>query len=1256
MDLNVHPYYDDHEEQYAKKYKQLLFNPGRALQGRELTQLQSLLNDKNSANMNTIFKNGGLVEGCALSLSVPENYIVYDAIFLNADNSFNSVLKDLTVFFAEDDVINIVDTDNNDALSLTVVSVTANKVVVSGTTITDETMTEGMMFTKDENKAYLSTGLIYHNGEVQKVEAQSLVITKSGTEKFGLKVSESVVTYITDDTLTDPASGYDNYNLPGADRLKREWLFVQDDADMQEYFVVVDGVLVSESANPEWNKILQTMAERTYDESGDYIVNGLFLSVLENADSSLITYELSSGRAYIQGYPINLIVPLRIAIDTSQDNDTITNEAQSYVTGTTNYTLYEPYFKSITTVTGTIQVDSIAIVKGSPGTSDDYLDTGDATTYSNITDVTWVSDASDGSAPYTFGDDYTYDGNDINWSPAGTEPSTGATYYARIQYIKVLVPTTDYSTAVNSSDSDYTDLVLTGVAGGTPVNATTMNVTYDYYLARTDIISLNVDGTMHVTLGTPAYYKDDNVPLPIADTLPIGTIKLLPNNDTPDDAEVYAFENIRTTMKEIWAVKKRVVDLEVNQAELALEAEAQDSELPTELRGILVDNFANFKKIDVNSSTWKGSINPIDNELTMEVEYNEIEYDSDNTINDATTTLTTWSQNKFGHLKLTAQTEILDVSGKTDTTNLNPYGYIPQAGIIEISPNSDSWIETEVKNVQTTSSVNVKTITNVSTVNINSGPSRTTSSSSKNYLQSAIQNTQTIVEESIVYAREIDISLTIKDWAIGKVLKVFFDTTQIIPVATGTTTLFDNCLVVPAGGEATATIVVPANTSTGTHTIALLDVDTNITCSAVFNSNGVLKIITKRKHEVIRYQTINTTINYVPRYYYYDGGYTGPGASYSSLGTVSAGYSDHEGPVGNHASAESSCFFEDTYVIMNDGSSKYIKDLKIDDQVQTFNFKENKISSGKVIKSYRIERNEYLKINGQLLVTKTHPFCVGKDEWTNAGDLKIGQKVIGENKLITITNIEKISKEIVVYDITIDSDHNFYVFDNIHKYLVHNKGGCFVADTMVTMYDGSKKPIQEIQAGEYVLSSDNKSKNKVNFFEFVDEPHIYEKFALWAPKEYKGKPFATDSHPFLIDGKFSCPNPCFEWINTEKVTEYNSAPCNEPYYNLWVDGDKTYIANDYGVHCVMDGGILIKGLEFDMITPKEIKTAIDYLQESIEATNGAFIFDALTSKIKTPKAVVKLVTLCFRYKYPLCGIRQLFKMIYKLKKYFMETK
>ena len=61
IDYNINPYYDDFDE--TKNYHRILFRPGYAVQARELTQLQTQLQDQISKFGKHVFKNGSLVLG-----------------------------------------------------------------------------------------------------------------------------------------------------------------------------------------------------------------------------------------------------------------------------------------------------------------------------------------------------------------------------------------------------------------------------------------------------------------------------------------------------------------------------------------------------------------------------------------------------------------------------------------------------------------------------------------------------------------------------------------------------------------------------------------------------------------------------------------------------------------------------------------------------------------------------------------------------------------------------------------------------------------------------------------------------------------------------------------------------------------------------------------------------------------------------------------------------------------------------------------
>ena len=57
--LNVNPYYDDFDSE--KNFYKVLFNPGRPIQARELTTLQSILQNQVESFGSHIFKEGSMV-------------------------------------------------------------------------------------------------------------------------------------------------------------------------------------------------------------------------------------------------------------------------------------------------------------------------------------------------------------------------------------------------------------------------------------------------------------------------------------------------------------------------------------------------------------------------------------------------------------------------------------------------------------------------------------------------------------------------------------------------------------------------------------------------------------------------------------------------------------------------------------------------------------------------------------------------------------------------------------------------------------------------------------------------------------------------------------------------------------------------------------------------------------------------------------------------------------------------------------------
>ena len=75
-DFNVNPYYDDFDED--KGFVRVLFRPSYAVQGRELTQLQTILQKQVSRFGDHIFKDGSKVLGGELTLDTEVSFLKLD--------------------------------------------------------------------------------------------------------------------------------------------------------------------------------------------------------------------------------------------------------------------------------------------------------------------------------------------------------------------------------------------------------------------------------------------------------------------------------------------------------------------------------------------------------------------------------------------------------------------------------------------------------------------------------------------------------------------------------------------------------------------------------------------------------------------------------------------------------------------------------------------------------------------------------------------------------------------------------------------------------------------------------------------------------------------------------------------------------------------------------------------------------------------------------------------------------------------------
>ena len=325
--LNVAPYFDDFDP--ANDYHRVLFKPGYPVQARELTTLQSILQNQIEKFGQHFFKEGAkvipgntgytqLYYGVQLQntyLGVPvaayaEQLVgtritgetsgvsaVVDKVLLPEDSERGN----LTLYI---NYLNSSTTNNSTQTFSDGENLTCNTVIASGllgnssiaagspfaTTIANEAATTGSAFQIQE-------GVYFVHGHFVNVQTETLILDQYGDSpnyRVGLFVNEEIVNADADETLNDNSQGFNNYSAPGADRLKisvslfKKPLTDYDDNQFVELSIIEDGKIKSQTrrgdlgGGPGFKDWTDILARRTYAESGDYYVKAFDLSVHES--------------------------------------------------------------------------------------------------------------------------------------------------------------------------------------------------------------------------------------------------------------------------------------------------------------------------------------------------------------------------------------------------------------------------------------------------------------------------------------------------------------------------------------------------------------------------------------------------------------------------------------------------------------------------------------------------------------------------------------------------------------------------------------------------------------------------------------------------------------------------------------------------------------------------------------------------------------------------------------------------------------
>ena len=345
---NNSPYFDNYNEE--QDFLQILFTPSRAVQTKELTQIQTILQTQLERFANHIFETGTPIAGGQVNVNT--NIVVYEVGTGEGDNfSVGDILTEVGATTKESLIVHIV----QDKIYCTTVKeeFAAADVLTNGTntaTIIAEAPNE--LPKSNGSLASIDNGVFYLEGRFVKCEEQTIPLsdtTNAPTVPIGLAITRRLITENDVDfgtILLDNAAGTANQNAPGAHRYMLDVKLSIDSNDGDYYVKLFDltaGAIDSYETDRFYNELGKQLAHRTYEESGNYTLRPFTLSlqpftgtddeanaIIEGKTAAdYLTARVSDGQAYIRGYERDLVGSISVSVERARDSQTITDERVS---------------------------------------------------------------------------------------------------------------------------------------------------------------------------------------------------------------------------------------------------------------------------------------------------------------------------------------------------------------------------------------------------------------------------------------------------------------------------------------------------------------------------------------------------------------------------------------------------------------------------------------------------------------------------------------------------------------------------------------------------------------------------------------------------------------------------------------------------------------------------------------------------------------------------------------------------------------
>ena len=624
MNTNIPPYYDDFDP--TKNYYQVLFKSGLPIQARELNNLQSILQNQIKSFADVNYKNGSLVSGGEISYDKNVDVCTLQPLFnetpVNLSSLIGKTIVSNTTKISAVVLHTISASESTIGVPTIYLKYVSSGVIVNGLQFNEfadnETLTyNNIPFAKtaladatiyQSSIVNVRSAIFYWGGYFVNLNPTRILLdqySNTPSYRIGLTFSTDFITTNEDRTLTDNAGGFNNCAAVGADRLKISGTVVKLPyfADIPQNFVelvkIKNGVVEYKIDTTIGNQIVDAIALRTYEQSGNYTLNdfqldatptlnNLFnngtygvgevvdgITIINNTPllnetnkidgREFISVELSPGKAVVLGYNYNYPnkqiknIPLSRTTDTKKDHQLFVDCGSYFeikdLTGvldlSSTFRTIQLYNKPHTDPSKLL-IGSAKAINVSYQNDENRIYLIDTTTHTNITVSgsnanlvygDYVEGVVSGASGYV----YSYAGNTLV-----LENNTGT-------FIKNETLTNSRNTTILTV-TNIVDYKIDSIKSLSSTTGFLANVVQDEVLVKGS--SFNVSG--NTITGTNSLFLEEFV---IGNTIKIGnfagTILTIPNNNTITTDYVFINQAISSLYKNIAILKSNNKNLYV---------------------------------------------------------------------------------------------------------------------------------------------------------------------------------------------------------------------------------------------------------------------------------------------------------------------------------------------------------------------------------------------------------------------------------------------------------------------------------------------------------------------------------------------------------------------------------------------------------------------------------------------------------------------------------------------------------------------